>query len=97
MMETCPDGARVTPPSRETILGKVKQLVAGQTSLAASEVREEHELISDLGYDSLSVVELTMELEEHFDISVSGDLSDQARSVGQITDGVMRLLAERNL
>ena len=37
-----------------------------------------------------------MELEEHFDITVPDTMSDQARTVGQITDGVMQLKAGMN-
>ena len=39
------------------------------------------------------MVELAMELEEHFAITVPDEMSDQARTVGKITDGVFQLLA----
>jgi len=75
--------------------GSIKQLVGEQIALPPSQVREVHDLILDLGYDSLDVVELAMELEEHFDISVPDAMSDQARTVGQIADGVMERIGVR--
>ncbi len=91
-MQTHLDRSDKTQPSREQVLGKVKQLVAEQVALPVHEVREEHDLIVDLAYDSLDVVELAMELEENFDITVSDTMSEQARTVGQITDGVLQLI-----
>ena len=92
-MQTHLDRSDKTLPSREQVLEEVKQLVAEQVALPVNEVREEHDLIADLGYDSLDVVELAMELEEHFNITVPDTMSEQARTVGQIADGVMQLIA----
>ena len=80
-------------PRAKQVLEEVRQLVAEQIALPVNEVREEHDLIVDLAYDSLDVVELAMELEEHFNITVPDTMSEQARSVGQIADGVMELIA----
>ena len=94
-MQTNLERSDKTLPSREQVLEEVKQLVAEQVALPTREIREEHDLIADLGYDSLDVVELAMELEEHFDITVPDAMSEQARSVGQIADGVMQLIVVR--
>ena len=94
-MQTHLDRSDRTLPSREQVLAEVKQLVAEQVALPVSEVREEHDLIADLAYDSLDVVELAMELEEHFDITVPDTMSEQARTVGQIADGVTQLIVVR--
>ena len=91
-MQTHLDRSDKTVRSREQVLEEVRQLVAEQISLPLNEVREEHDLITDLGYDSLDLVELAMELEEHFNITVPDAMSEQARTVGQITDGVMQLV-----
>ena len=94
-MQTSMDRSDKTLPSRAHVLEEVKQLVAEQVALPAGEIREEHDLIVDLTFDSLDVVELAMELEEHFAITVPDTLSEQARTVGQIADGVMQLLEEQ--
>jgi acyl carrier protein len=91
-MQTHVDRSDKTQPSREQVLEEVKQLVAEQIGRPANEVREEHDLIADLDYDSLDVVELAMELEEHFDVTVPDTMSEEARTVGQIADGVVQLI-----
>ena len=82
-----------TLPSRERVLEEVRQLVGEQVALPASKIREEQELIADLGYDSLDIVELAMELEEHFAITVPDTLSEEARTVGQVAHGVLQLMS----
>jgi acyl carrier protein len=81
-------------PSREQVATEVRELVAEQDSLPIAEIREEHDLVGDLGYDSLDLVELAMELEEHFQISVPDSLSEQGRTVRQVIDGVWHRLGE---
>jgi len=53
------------------------------------------ELLADLGFDSLQVLELVGELEEHFDIAVPLNSLTHIRTVGQIAEEVRRLVAEQ--
>ena len=53
----------------------------------------ESELLADLGFDSLRVLELVGELEDHFNIAVSLNALTHIRTVGQIADEVRRLAA----
>ena len=55
-------------------------------------MKEDTDLIADLGYDSLDVVELVMNLEEHFNIVVAEEQVDKAPTIGRITTTVMELL-----
>ena len=91
-MQSSMDRSDKTLPSRAHVFEEVKQLVAEQVALPASEIREEHDLIVDLAFDSLDIVELAMELEDHFDITVPDTMSEQSRTVGQVADGVLQLL-----
>jgi acyl carrier protein len=54
------------------------------------------ELLADLGFDSLQVLELVGELEEHFDIAVPLNALTHIRTVGQIADEVRRLVAAQD-
>ncbi len=81
-----------TIPTRERILADVKEIVAEFASLRPEEIQESHDLIADLGFDSLDVIEATMEIEEQFDISVPDDQAENIHTVGDIVDGVLRLL-----
>ncbi len=79
-------------PSRQQVLEDVKQIVAESSSISVDQVHETSDLLNDLACDSLEIVEIVMEVEEHFDISVPDDLEQEIRTVADITDGVLRLL-----
>jgi acyl carrier protein len=50
------------------------------------------ELLADLGFDSLQVLELVGELEDHFSIAVPLNALTHIRTVGQIAAEVRRLV-----
>jgi acyl carrier protein len=51
----------------------------------------DHELMADLGFDSLQVLELVGELEDHFDIAVPLNALTHIRTVGQIVSEIRAL------
>lgn len=55
----------------------------------------DRELMADLGYDSLLVLELLGELEEHFKVDVPLNNLTHIRTVGQIVAEVQRLVVEQ--
>jgi acyl carrier protein len=55
----------------------------------------ENDLVADLGFDSLQVLELVAELEDRFEISIPLDRVPATRSVAQVVAEVTRLVAER--
>jgi acyl carrier protein len=74
------------------VLAEIKQLVAKHDGAASAMLQEDTDLMADLGYDSLDVVELVMNLEEHFNMVVPDDRVDKAPTIGRIADIVMELL-----
>jgi acyl carrier protein len=54
-----------------------------------------HELMADLGFDSLQILELVGELEDRFDIAIPLNSLTHIRTVGQIVTEVRALAAER--
>jgi acyl carrier protein len=54
----------------------------------------ESELLADLGFDSLQVLELVGELEDHFNIAVPLNALTNIRTVAEIAAEVARLVAE---
>lgn len=54
------------------------------------------DLIADLGFDSLQVLEVVAELEDRFDISIPLNDVPTTRTVGQIVAQVAALVAERS-
>jgi acyl carrier protein len=81
-------------PSRNHVFEDVKQIVAEYSDLAPDKIAEDSALVADLGCDSLDIVEITMEVEEHFDVSVPDDVGERIRTVGDIADGVLQLLGQ---
>ena len=53
------------------------------------------DLIADLGFDSLQVLELVAELEDTFDISIPLNDVPATRTVGQVVAQVTALVGER--
>jgi acyl carrier protein len=81
-------------PSRDCVLDDVKRIVSELLSVPLAEINESQTLIGDLAMDSLEVVECSMEIEEHFEITVPDELMEQAKTVGHVADGVLMLLAK---
>jgi acyl carrier protein len=81
--------------TREYVLAEIKRIVSEQLAHMPEQIEETSALVEDLGADSLDVIEITMEVEEHFDITVPEEAGEGARTVGAIVDGVMGLLGER--
>jgi len=52
------------------------------------------DLIADLGFDSLQVLELVAELEDRFDISIPPDTAPAARTVADVVAQITALLDE---
>jgi acyl carrier protein len=55
-----------------------------------------NDLVSDLGFDSLQVLELVAELEDRFDISIPLNDVPSTRTVAQVVAQVARLVGERS-
>jgi acyl carrier protein len=62
---------------------RVIDIVAEQLGLDKEKVTPETSFVNDLGADSLDTVELVMELEEEFDITIPDDAAEKIQTVGQ--------------
>ena len=83
-----------TLPSRGQVVEELRQIVAESAGIAPEEINESRPLLRDLPWDSLDVVECSMEIEEEFGISIPDELVGEAKTVGDIADGVLMLLAQ---
>ena len=72
---------------------RVKDIVAEQLGVDKEKVTPETSFVNDLGADSLDTVELVMELEEEFDISIPDDAAEKIQTVGQAIDFIEKAQA----
>jgi acyl carrier protein len=71
-----------------SIDAKVIRIVSEQFGVKSSEISRTSRLKEDLKADELDQVELVMELEDEFQISIADEDAEDLRSVGQIIDYV---------
>jgi acyl carrier protein len=65
------------------IASKVKAIIIEKLGVEESEVVNEASFTNDLGADSLDTVELIMEFEKEFGISIPDDQAENILTVGQ--------------
>lgn len=65
------------------ITAKVKSIIMDKLGAEDSEVTPEASFTNDLGADSLDTVELIMEFEKEFNISIPDDQAESISTVGE--------------
>ncbi|MEO2163424.1 MAG: acyl carrier protein [bacterium] len=68
--------------SNQTIEERVVKIVCEQMGTSADKVTPETSFINDLGADSLDTVELVMEFEDEFEISIPDEDAEKIQTVG---------------
>ena len=66
------------------MLEKMKEVIADQLSLDASEVTEASNFKDDLGADSLDLYELVMALEEEYNVEIPTEELENIATVGDV-------------
>lgn len=64
------------------IASKVKSIIVDKLGIDAAEVNETSSFTGDLGADSLDTVELIMEFEKEFNISIPDEAAEKITTVG---------------
>ena len=65
------------------IAERVKKIIVDKLGVEESQVTPEASFTNDLGADSLDTVELIMEFEKEFNISIPDDQAENIATVGQ--------------
>ena len=64
------------------IADRVKKIIMDKLGVEESSVTNEANFINDLGADSLDTVELIMEFEKEFDVSIPDEQAEKITTVG---------------
>ncbi|MBE7073684.1 MAG: acyl carrier protein [Clostridiales bacterium] len=65
-------------------IDKVKHLIAEQLCISVEDIKDDANIIEDLGADSLDVVELLMSFEDEFKVSIPDEKLEELKTIPQI-------------
>ncbi len=73
-----------------TLEDKVIDIIVEQLNVTREECVPDASFLNDLGADSLDLVELIMEMEENFDVTVADDELEKIRTIQDVIDFLKR-------
>ena len=74
---------------------RVVEIICQHLAVDQEKVKRETSFIEDIGADSLDIVELVMELEEEFDITIPDDQAEKIKTVGDSIDYIENELKKK--
>lgn len=74
---------------------KVTEIVSEQMGVEKSEISRETSFINDLNADSLDTVELVMEFEDEFDMSIPDEEAEKIQTVGAAVDYIVEMVKNK--
>jgi acyl carrier protein len=80
------NSGQVEQAMAEDIEQKVIEIVSEQMGVDKGEITRETHFINDLNADSLDTVELVMEFEDEFELSIPDEEAEKIQTVGQAID-----------
>lgn len=75
---------------------KVKQIIMDKLGTSEEKITPEASFRNDLGADSLSTVELMMELEEVFEVEIEDEEAEKIQTVKQAIEYIEKKLAGKS-
>ena len=79
----------------QAIEAKVIEIVSEQMGVDKAEITRETSFINDLNADSLDTVELVMELEDEFDMSIPDEEAEKIQTVGAAIDYILEIVKKK--
>ena len=75
---------------------KVIEIISEQMGVDKSEITRETSFINDLNADSLDTVELVMEFEDEFDMSIPDEEAEKIQTVGAAIDYIAKAVRTKS-
>ncbi len=82
-------------PTEAEIEEKIYQIVSEQMGIDKSELARDTSFVDDLNADSLDTVELVMEFEDEFELSIPDDAAEKIRTIGQAVEHILENCKEK--
>ena len=81
-----PDKKKSSGQEDKTLKDTIIQHIADQLNIKSEEIKLENEFIKDLKADSLDIVELVMNLEDHFNLQIPDEEAEKLVTVKNVID-----------
>jgi acyl carrier protein len=81
----------------EAIGAQIKEIIADVANLDPNEIEDDASFIEDLSLDSLSLLEIGVDVDYHFKLGVPDDVLKKLRSVRETIALVQKCQAEKKL
>ena len=76
-----------------TTFEKVRDMLAKQLNVPAESIKEDSKIVEDLKADSLDVVEMLMNLEDAYSVSIPDVEAVKIKTVGDVVEAIDKLNA----
>ena len=80
----------------QAIENKVIEIISEQMGVDKSEITRETSFINDLNADSLDTVELVMEFEDEFDMSIPDEEAEKIQTVGAAVVYIVNIIQSKS-
>ena len=74
---------------------KVIDIISKQLEIEPDKIKPETNLKDDLNLDSLDMIEVVYEVEDHFDVQIPEDSIKDIQTFQQVVDGLSKALAAK--
>ncbi|MCG3137664.1 MAG: Acyl carrier protein [Phycisphaerae bacterium] len=83
-------------PTQDEVFQKVAGIVAEQMGVDKAEIKPTTSFVNDLNADSLDTVELVMEFEDEFNMSIPDEEAEKIQTVGDAVNFIMGVVASKS-
>ncbi len=80
--------------TEQEVFDKVVGIVSEQMGVDKSEIKKETSFVNDLNADSLDTVELVMEFEDEFDMSIPDEEAEKIQTVGDAVNYILTVASK---